>query len=67
MGGAQASSPSIEAGRKLALNYALPAAVADRPYVSVRFAANDFVYKGRDLQHCVVFYLRRLAIEGLDA
>ncbi len=54
----------IEAGREIALVYPLPAAVAGRPYLSVRFEADDYVYAGPDLQHCVVFQLARLAIEA---
>ncbi len=54
----------LEAGKKLALSYRLPAAVADRPYVSVRFEAEDYIYKGRGLRHCVVFWLHGIAVES---
>ena len=53
----------IRAGAELKLSYPLPAAAATRPYLSVRFAADDYVYQGADLQHCVVFALRRIALE----
>ncbi len=54
----------IEAGSEIDLTYPLPAAVADIPLVSIRFEADDYVYAGLYLQHCVVFRLKRLAIES---
>ena len=59
----EAGAFALEAGKKLALSYQLPAAVADRRYLSVRFEADDYVYKGRGLRHCVVFRLHRIAVE----
>ncbi len=53
----------IQADRELDLTYPLPAAAADRSYLSVRFEADDYVYQGPDLQHCVVFRLQRLTID----
>ncbi len=55
---------ALEAGRQLTLAYPLPAATAERPYLSVRFQADDYVYKGRGRQHCVAFSLQRVAIES---
>ncbi len=52
----------LSAGRELELSLPLPAAAAARSYVSVRFEADDYVYQGPDLQHCVVFRLERLAL-----
>lgn len=52
----------LQAGGELDLSYRLPPAAAERSYLSVRFEADDYVYQGPDLQHCVVFRLERLAI-----
>ena len=54
----------LRADTELDLRYALPEAVAEHPYLSVRFEASDYVYQGPDLQHCVVFYLKRIALEA---
>jgi hypothetical protein len=40
----------------------LPPASATRPFLSIRFAADDYVYAADDLQHCVVFRLDRLEL-----
>ncbi len=50
------------ANRELDLSYPLPAIVAHRPFLNVRFESDDYVYQGPFLQHCVVFQLKRLAI-----
>ena len=59
----QVGAFTLEANRKLELRYALPPALAEQPYVSVRFEANDYIYQGPDLQHCVVFQLQLIALE----
>ncbi len=59
----QVGEIEIRADTELALSYPLPAAASDRPYLSVRFEADDYVYQEPDLQHCAVFTLRRVAIE----
>lgn len=41
----------------------LPAEVGEREASSVRFLAEDFVYRGSDLRHCVVWRLDRVALE----
>ncbi len=54
----------IQPDMEINLTFPLPKVVADRPFLSIRFEANDYVYSGLDLQHCVVFQLHRLAIEA---
>ncbi len=60
----QVAELTLEADRELDLSYPLPAAVAERPFLSVRFEADDYVYQGADLQHCVVLQLERIALEN---
>lgn len=43
--------------------WTLPAALAEHPAVGVRLQADDFVYRGPSLRHCVTFQLERLALE----
>jgi len=43
-------------------SWTLPQEVAARPFVSVRFLCDDFVYVGEQLQHCVAFRLERVAL-----
>ncbi len=52
-------------GKKVDRRFALPAEVADRPNVTVRFESSNYVYVGKALQHCVVFDLDRIGIEPL--
>ncbi len=60
----QVGTFEIRAGAKLALRYPLPAAAAGRPFLSVRFEADDYIHHGDDLRHCVAFILNQLAIEA---
>ncbi|MEM7349424.1 MAG: SGNH/GDSL hydrolase family protein [Acidobacteriota bacterium] len=53
----------LRAGEPIEVDVPLPAAAAERPYLSVRFESTDYVYTGATLQHCVVFELLRVAIE----
>jgi hypothetical protein len=53
----------IVAGERVDLSLPLPDAVADRPWISVRFVADDFVYTGKHLRQCASFRLQRVAIE----
>lgn len=50
----------LEPGSPVEQNYPLPAAVRSRPFFDVRFTADDWVYAGPNLRHCVVFRLERL-------
>lgn len=53
----------VAAGQPVALDLPVPAAIAARPFVSVRFAADDWAYAGDDLRQHVVFALERVALE----
>ncbi len=50
-------------GRPFERSWPLPEELRGRAIVSVRFSCGDFVYRGPDLRHCVVFQLERLALE----
>ncbi len=45
-------------------SFQIPASLRNREFLSVRLESSDYVYVGLDLQHCVVFWLRELAIES---
>jgi len=53
----------LAAGRAVDERVPLPEPVRARPFFAVRFVADDFVYAGSDLRHCVCFRLDRLAVE----
>ncbi len=53
----------LRAGDAINGDWPLPAATSNRPFLSVRLVADDYIYVGPDLQHCVVFQLHQLAIE----
>ncbi len=53
----------VAAGEKVDVRFVLPAIVADRPNVTVRFEASNYVYVGKALQHCVAFDLERIGID----
>jgi len=59
----QVGSFELRADTELDLHYAVPEATTDRPYLTIRFESDDYVYAGPDLQHCAVFWLKRLALE----
>ena len=48
---------------ELIATWPLPAEVADRPYLSLRLSADDYVYRDADSGRCVALRLRRVAIE----
>lgn len=50
-------------GRPFELAVDVPEAVAARPFVTVRFVADDFVYAQGDLRQHQVFELKRVALE----
>lgn len=54
----------ILAAQELDLELPVPSQVAGRPFLSIRFVADDYVYQGADFQHCVVFQLDSIALEG---
>lgn len=60
----QVGELEISAGARLEGLWPLPPAATGRPFLSVRFEADDYVYQGIDLQHCVVFRLHRIAVES---
>jgi len=41
----------------------LPPALDGREYLALRFESSDYVYRGDDQRHCVVFRLQRAALE----
>jgi len=55
----------VEASREVDEVWRLPEEVSGRKYVNVRFEADDYAYAGDDLQQCVVWKLRSLAIVNL--
>ncbi len=60
----QVGELEIRADTRLAEAFPLPRSASERRFLSVRFEADDYVYRGSDLQHCVVFRLHRIAIES---
>jgi hypothetical protein len=54
---------ALEPDAPLALRVAIPSALADREFLNLRFESDDYVYRGDDLRHCVVFRLQRAALE----
>ncbi|HZL98757.1 MAG TPA: hypothetical protein VFD43_00765, partial [Planctomycetota bacterium] len=58
-----AMSIELAAGASVDRREPLPAGVRERPFLAVRFSADDFVYEGAELRHTVCFQLQRLAIE----
>ncbi|MEO2094000.1 MAG: hypothetical protein ABGY71_08040 [bacterium] len=53
---------SLVPGESFELRAALPAAVAERPYISLRLESSDFIYRGADLRECVAFDIERVAL-----
>ncbi len=47
----------------LELRLPVPAALDGREFLNLRFESSDFVYRGDDQRHCVVFRLERAALE----
>ena len=43
--------------------FPLPASVAERGFLGVRLSADDFVYRGTELRHCVAYRLSRVSLE----
>lgn len=60
---AEVGTVTIAPGQPWNLSLALPAAVADRPFVTVRFESRDWVYSGPDLRRHACFVLQRVALE----
>ena len=53
----------LEPGAPLEQVFELPPALGERPFLSVRLRASDYVYAGQDLRTCAAFRLDRVAIE----
>jgi len=53
---------TIAADGRFATPFDLPDAIAARPFVAVRFQADDFCYAPPDLRHDIVFALERVAL-----
>lgn len=53
----------LEPEAELALHVPIPASLDGREFLNVRFESSDYVYRGDDLRHCVVFRLERAALE----
>jgi hypothetical protein len=53
---------TIAAGGRFETPFDLPDAIAGRPFVAVRFQADDFCYAPPDLRHDIVFALERVAL-----
>lgn len=55
---------AIRPGEPLDVVLPLPReALEGRPFLSVRFSGDDYVYRGDDLRRCVLFQLERVALE----
>jgi len=50
-------------GAPLELRREIPAALDERAWLNLRFVSDDYVYRGDDQRHCVVFRLTRAALE----
>ncbi len=46
-----------EAGKEIKLDFDIPVEIGNRPHINVHFEADDFVYMGDRLRHCVAFQL----------
>ena len=53
----------ITSDEEVDLSLPIPPSVIGRPFSSIRFSADDYVYHGTDFQHCVVFRLDSIALE----
>lgn len=62
--GEQVGMLDIESGKEFDLKLPLSPSMAERPFVSVRFIADDYFYQGANFQHCVVFQLDSIALES---
>jgi hypothetical protein len=52
----------VNGGDRIDLDLDVPESVAKRPYVSVRFVANDFAYCASDWRQFVVFALEKVEL-----
>lgn len=57
----------IVSGSAIDLTLPIPATVLGRPFSSIRFSSDDYVYAASDFQHCVVFQLDSIAFETSPA
>ncbi len=53
----------LEPRRELDFRAPIPAELGGRELLNVRFSADDWVYRGDNLRHCVVFRLDSVALE----
>ncbi|MBL8842631.1 MAG: hypothetical protein JNL90_14015 [Planctomycetes bacterium] len=60
---AEVGTVTIAPGAPWSVAFALPGAVAGRPFVTVRFESRDWVYSGPDLRRHACFVLQRVALE----
>jgi hypothetical protein len=54
----------VRSGQPIDLAFPVPEPVAARPFVAVRFIADDYAYSPEDLRQHVVFALARVALSG---
>jgi len=64
--GLTVGSIELAPGQEFDYRFKIPPPLAERPFLSVRFEAGDWVYTSGDLQHTIVFQLHTLAIEAPD-
>jgi hypothetical protein len=55
---------SVHAEQPIELALALSEKIAARPFIAVRFVADDYAYSTEDLRRHVVFALVRVALSG---
>ena len=53
----------LSAGRSVERTVSVPWAVNGRPWLTVHFVADDYVYEGDDLRRCVSFLLQSVELE----
>jgi hypothetical protein len=61
---AQLGEFRVSGDAKIDLSFDLPEPIAARPFISVRFVADDYAYAPADLRQHVVFALARVALTG---
>jgi len=64
VGGEEVGSLFPTAGEPIEGSWPLPESLSAQGFVTVALVADDYVYVGPELGHCVVFVLESLAIEG---
>jgi hypothetical protein len=62
---ADLGSVPLSGAGELVFEASLPEWIGEREYVAVRFVADDYVYRGQDLRHCVSLRLRSIELRPI--